>query len=128
MRGDTSDAGGPRREHGDTIATWLDRPTHPVEQRAQVPPHKVEAPEPLVCRRAERLIESAGVHSFPMNCAVAATSYEAAHQDYYGCQTMCGIAGFYLTAHEYCSTDLSAMTDTLAHRGPDADGQFLDDC
>ncbi len=39
---------------------------------------------------------------------------------------MCGIAGFYQVNHAFNQSDLKAMTDSIAHRGPDADGFFLD--
>jgi asparagine synthase (glutamine-hydrolysing) len=41
---------------------------------------------------------------------------------------MCGIAGFYQPGHEFGEDELKAMTDSLAHRGPDAEGFYLDDC
>lgn len=39
---------------------------------------------------------------------------------------MCGIAGFYSFDRKFSDTDLKRMTDSIAHRGPDADGFYLD--
>lgn len=39
---------------------------------------------------------------------------------------MCGIAGFYSTDGFFRQENLSVMTDTLKHRGPDSSGQFSD--
>lgn len=39
---------------------------------------------------------------------------------------MCGLSGFYQTHHSFDQSDLKAMTDTIAHRGPDSDGFFVD--
>lgn len=39
---------------------------------------------------------------------------------------MCGIAGFYSPDKFLAEEDLRAMTGAIAHRGPDADGFFLD--
>jgi len=38
---------------------------------------------------------------------------------------MCGIAGFYQSGERYNLHDLQAMTDAIAHRGPDASGHYL---
>ena len=35
---------------------------------------------------------------------------------------MCGIAGFYSFQKKFSETDLHAMTNALAHRGPDGNG------
>ena len=40
---------------------------------------------------------------------------------------MCGIAGYYSNNSSFSETELKAMTNTLAHRGPDAKGYFIDD-
>ncbi|HET6225641.1 MAG TPA: asparagine synthase (glutamine-hydrolyzing) [Bacteroidia bacterium] len=40
---------------------------------------------------------------------------------------MCGITGFYSQAKKFSEKELHAMTDILAHRGPDAFGYFLDE-
>ncbi len=40
---------------------------------------------------------------------------------------MCGIAGFYSPKASYSEVDLKKMTDAISHRGPDADGYFMDD-
>ena len=41
---------------------------------------------------------------------------------------MCGIAGILLqAANPSASVHIKTMTDTLAHRGPDGDGVFVDD-
>lgn len=40
---------------------------------------------------------------------------------------MCGIAGFYSLQKQFSETDLRAMTDSLQHRGPDADGYFVNE-
>jgi asparagine synthase (glutamine-hydrolysing) len=37
---------------------------------------------------------------------------------------MCGIAGFYSTNADFSEQNLKEMTDTIAHRGPDAAGYF----
>ncbi|MBS1595906.1 MAG: asparagine synthase (glutamine-hydrolyzing) [Bacteroidetes bacterium] len=39
---------------------------------------------------------------------------------------MCGIAGFFSTHRLWSEADLRSMTDCLSHRGPDADGFYLD--
>jgi asparagine synthase (glutamine-hydrolysing) len=39
---------------------------------------------------------------------------------------MCGIAGFYSFNKAFTDTDLKKMTDRIAHRGPDADGFYMD--
>ena len=39
---------------------------------------------------------------------------------------MCGIAGFYSFNNVFTQEELTAMTDTLAHRGPDASGYYSD--
>ena len=39
---------------------------------------------------------------------------------------MCGISGYYSTLNKFSVSDLRVMTDTLAHRGPDAFGYFTD--
>ena len=39
---------------------------------------------------------------------------------------MCGIAGFYSFNKLFSEKDLKKMTDSLAHRGPDADGLYMD--
>jgi asparagine synthase (glutamine-hydrolysing) len=39
---------------------------------------------------------------------------------------MCGIAGFYSFNKKFSDTDLKRMTDCIAHRGPDADGFYMD--
>ena len=39
---------------------------------------------------------------------------------------MCGIAGFYSFNNVFTRSELNAMTDSLAHRGPDASGYFSD--
>src|SRR3954469_17984284 len=39
---------------------------------------------------------------------------------------MCGIAGFYSFNNVFTKAELTAMTDTLAHRGPDASGYYSD--
>ena len=39
---------------------------------------------------------------------------------------MCGIAGFYSFSKKFSDTDLKRMTDRIAHRGPDADGFYVD--
>lgn len=40
---------------------------------------------------------------------------------------MCGIAGFYSFNKSFSGTDLKRMTDSIAHRGPDADGFYMDE-
>jgi len=40
---------------------------------------------------------------------------------------MCGICGYYSTSGVFSGDDLEKMTSTLIHRGPDADGYFLND-
>ena len=40
---------------------------------------------------------------------------------------MCGIAGYYSTKNVFSESELRAMTDFLAHRGPDAFGYYSDD-
>lgn len=40
---------------------------------------------------------------------------------------MCGISGFYSTRNKFDKQDLINMTDALAHRGPDANGYFVDE-
>jgi asparagine synthase (glutamine-hydrolysing) len=40
---------------------------------------------------------------------------------------MCGIAGFYSPNKKYSKEDLVHMTKSLIHRGPDAEGFFMDD-
>lgn len=40
---------------------------------------------------------------------------------------MCGIAGFFGTNHGLGRPELRAMTERLAHRGPDAEGFFVDE-
>ncbi len=40
---------------------------------------------------------------------------------------MCGIAGFYSGQKNFSEADLHAMTDALQHRGPDADGYYLNE-
>ena len=40
---------------------------------------------------------------------------------------MCGIAGFYSTKKKVSSDEMKKMTGMLAHRGPDAEGFFLED-
>jgi asparagine synthase (glutamine-hydrolysing) len=39
---------------------------------------------------------------------------------------MCGIAGFYSFNKIFSEKDLKRMTDSMAHRGPDADGFYID--
>ena len=39
---------------------------------------------------------------------------------------MCGIAGFYSFNKKFSDSDLKRMTDSIAHRGPDADGFYMD--
>lgn len=39
---------------------------------------------------------------------------------------MCGISGFYSFHNVFSKQELEAMTDVLAHRGPDACGYFMD--
>ena len=39
---------------------------------------------------------------------------------------MCGIAGFFSFNKKFSDTDLKRMTDCIAHRGPDADGFYID--
>ena len=39
---------------------------------------------------------------------------------------MCGIAGFYSFNKRFSDSDLKKMTDSIAHRGPDADGFYHD--
>ncbi len=39
---------------------------------------------------------------------------------------MCGIAGFFSPYRIWSDTDLRNMTDCLSHRGPDADGFYID--
>jgi asparagine synthase (glutamine-hydrolysing) len=42
---------------------------------------------------------------------------------------MCGIAGFYSFGKKFSEADLKKMTDRIAHRGPDAEGFYMDkDC
>ncbi|MGQ0826999.1 MAG: asparagine synthase (glutamine-hydrolyzing) [Bacteroidota bacterium] len=41
---------------------------------------------------------------------------------------MCGISGFYSNTNKFDKQDLIKMTSTIGHRGPDADGYFIDDC
>jgi asparagine synthase (glutamine-hydrolysing) len=41
---------------------------------------------------------------------------------------MCGISGFYSFDNVFSEEELHRMTTALAHRGPDADGYFTDDC
>lgn len=38
---------------------------------------------------------------------------------------MCGISGFYGINHKFDKQDLINITDTIAHRGPDANGYFI---
>lgn len=40
---------------------------------------------------------------------------------------MCGIAGFYSPEKKFTSDDLGVMTNSLAHRGPDASGFYFDE-
>lgn len=40
---------------------------------------------------------------------------------------MCGIAGFYFPNHGLGQSELKLMTDSLVHRGPDAEGFFWDE-
>src|SRR3954463_7018257 len=40
---------------------------------------------------------------------------------------MCGIAGFYSLQKQFSETDLHAMTKCIEHRGPDADGYFMNE-
>ena len=40
---------------------------------------------------------------------------------------MCGFCGFVDTELENKKPVLSAMMDKIIHRGPDSDGQFIDD-
>jgi asparagine synthase (glutamine-hydrolysing) len=40
---------------------------------------------------------------------------------------MCGISGFYSFNEAFSESELHAMTEMLAHRGPDASGYFVDD-
>jgi asparagine synthase (glutamine-hydrolysing) len=40
---------------------------------------------------------------------------------------MCGISGFYSFDEVFSESELHAMTEALAHRGPDASGHFVDD-
>src|ERR1035437_9327021 len=40
---------------------------------------------------------------------------------------MCGITGYYTFNKAFSETELHAMTNVIAHRGPDAFGYFLDD-
>jgi asparagine synthase (glutamine-hydrolysing) len=40
---------------------------------------------------------------------------------------MCGISGFYSFSKKFSAEELHAMTDELAHRGPDASGYFSDE-
>lgn len=39
---------------------------------------------------------------------------------------MCGIAGFFSPRRTWSDADLRSMTDCLSHRGPDADGFYID--
>ncbi|MFL5753967.1 MAG: asparagine synthase (glutamine-hydrolyzing) [Bacteroidia bacterium] len=39
---------------------------------------------------------------------------------------MCGISGYFSPGAVFTKADLTAMTDALAHRGPDADGYFME--
>ncbi len=39
---------------------------------------------------------------------------------------MCGISGYYSTNNVFSETELHAMTNAIAHRGPDAFGYFTD--
>ncbi len=39
---------------------------------------------------------------------------------------MCGIAGFFSVSQRFSEPELQAMTDSLAHRGPNASGYFKD--
>jgi asparagine synthase (glutamine-hydrolysing) len=39
---------------------------------------------------------------------------------------MCGIAGFYSKNNHFSKDELINMTNVIAHRGPDADGHFVD--
>ena len=39
---------------------------------------------------------------------------------------MCGIAGFYSFSQKFTDQDLQRMTDSIVHRGPDADGFYTD--
>lgn len=39
---------------------------------------------------------------------------------------MCGIAGFYSFGKKFSEADLKRMTDRIAHRGPDAEGFYMD--
>lgn len=41
---------------------------------------------------------------------------------------MCGISGYYSFNSVFSETELHAMTDALAHRGPDAKGYYTDAC
>lgn len=40
---------------------------------------------------------------------------------------MCGISGFFSSTNKFSKTDLVNMTNSLAHRGPDAHGYFIDE-
>ncbi|MBL0310411.1 MAG: asparagine synthase (glutamine-hydrolyzing) [Bacteroidetes bacterium] len=40
---------------------------------------------------------------------------------------MCGIAGFYSPSHQFSRQDLEKMTARLSHRGPDAEGFYIND-
>lgn len=40
---------------------------------------------------------------------------------------MCGISGFYSVENKFSEAELHSMTDTLARRGPDASGYYMDD-
>ena len=39
---------------------------------------------------------------------------------------MCGIAGYYSPFHKFNKEDLIRMTDSISHRGPDAEGHFCE--
>jgi asparagine synthase (glutamine-hydrolysing) len=41
---------------------------------------------------------------------------------------MCGISGYYSFGNAFSEKELHAMTDALAHRGPDASGYYTDEC
>jgi asparagine synthase (glutamine-hydrolysing) len=41
---------------------------------------------------------------------------------------MCGIAGYYSFKNVFSEQELHEMTDSIAHRGPDAFGYFRDEC
>lgn len=41
---------------------------------------------------------------------------------------MCGITGYYSFKNKFSESDLQTMTNVIAHRGPDAEGYFMDEC